>query len=246
LEAFVAAECSLRLAPLKALRDALGDGALRGLARGLAYRLVEAGGVIDRRLVAAEAAALSQAERRALRRLGVRFAAFSLHLPALFGPQARTCQLAFAVVEAPHWRPVPGRPTPLPRPVPPPRILAAHGLMACGGVAAPVDMLDRLDALLRAQPRRQGAIVLTTDALEALGWDIDYAAQVMRGLGFRQAKAPRADTSTAWRPPGKASVEAAPASLRPNSPFAALAALNPPAAAQERRKRKPRRGAARS
>src|SRR5208337_1796949 len=49
LEAFVAAEASARLAPLKALTEAIADGRLRGLARGVAYQLVERFGVLDRR-----------------------------------------------------------------------------------------------------------------------------------------------------------------------------------------------------
>ena len=48
LEAFVAAEASQRLAALKRLIEAIADGRLRGLARGVAYQLVEQSGVLDR------------------------------------------------------------------------------------------------------------------------------------------------------------------------------------------------------
>src|SRR5206468_3980126 len=80
LEAFVAAEAGRRLGSLRRLETALRDGRLTGLRRGLAYRLIEAGGVLDRREAEADLKALSQAERRALRTLGVRIGAFSLHL----------------------------------------------------------------------------------------------------------------------------------------------------------------------
>ena len=50
LEAFVAAEASRRLCALKQLKEAIEDGRLKGLARGLAYQLVEQSGALDRRL----------------------------------------------------------------------------------------------------------------------------------------------------------------------------------------------------
>ena len=49
LEAFAAAEASRRLAALKHLKEAIEDGRLKGLARGLAYQLVEQAGALDRR-----------------------------------------------------------------------------------------------------------------------------------------------------------------------------------------------------
>src|SRR5581483_12137690 len=83
LEAFVAAEAGRRLAPLKRLEAAVAEGRIRGLARGLAFRLIEAGGVLDRAAVRSDVRLLSQVERRALRGLGVRLGAFSLFLPGL-------------------------------------------------------------------------------------------------------------------------------------------------------------------
>ena len=105
LEAFVAAEASRRLWALKGLGDAVASGGVRGLARGLAYRLIEAGGVLDRRAVEADLGHLSRAERRALRDLGVRFGEFCLSLPSQTEPPARDVALAFALQAAPGWRP---------------------------------------------------------------------------------------------------------------------------------------------
>ncbi|MEO8812736.1 MAG: helicase-related protein, partial [Caulobacteraceae bacterium] len=96
LEAFVAAEAGRRLPRLAALTASLAGGEVRGLARGLIFRLVEAGGVLDRRLAAAEVASLSQAERRTLRRLGVRIGAFNLFVPGQLAPGARAFASAFA------------------------------------------------------------------------------------------------------------------------------------------------------
>ncbi len=121
LEAFVAAEASDQLAALRRLEAAIAEGRIKGLARGVAYRLAEAGGVLDRRLVAREVAALSLAERRALRSLGVKFGAHAVWLPALERRQARQVAAAFARLEAPGWRPSLERPPPCPpavRPAP--------------------------------------------------------------------------------------------------------------------------------
>ena len=67
LEAFVAAEASRLLFVLSRLKAAMADGRLKGLARGLAYQLVEQFGVLDRGTVETQVRALSQKERRTLK-----------------------------------------------------------------------------------------------------------------------------------------------------------------------------------
>ena len=240
LEAFVAAEASRRLAPLKRLGESLEDGSLKGLARGIAYRLVEAGGVLDRAEAATEVASLSQAERRALRGLGVRFGAFSLFMPALLTPKARAFLAGFAATEAPHWRPAQRLPAPLPDPAPSPRALAARGLRACGGLAVPVEALERLDALLREGPREGGGVGLTDEALTSLGWDRETAGRLLRALGYVPVRRGEAGAQQRWR--RRAARPAAPVAppVRPDSPFAALAALRPTAPPARRRKPRPR------
>ena len=89
LEAFVAAEASRRLGALKHLKEAIEDGRLKGLARGLAYQLVEQSGALDRQPAESSIRALSRHERRMLKGLGVRFGAFSLYLPSLLTAEAR-------------------------------------------------------------------------------------------------------------------------------------------------------------
>ena len=79
LEAYVAGEASRRLAPLKRLTEAISDGQLKGLPRGVAYQLVERFGILDRRRADEHIRALSRNERRVLKSLGVRFGAFSLY-----------------------------------------------------------------------------------------------------------------------------------------------------------------------
>ena len=251
LEAFVAARSAVVLAPSKGLEEAIASGRIKGLARGVAYRLAEAGGAMDRAEVAAEVAALSQGERRALKSLGVRFGAFSLSLPALRGEAARAHLAAFAHLLAPGWRPSVQRLSRLPDPAPSARALAAQGLQAVAGLAVPLDALERLDALLREAPAEQGASRLPETAPETLGWSLDETTRILRGLGYARVAKPVAGEGSLWRrrrsapapDPAAAPVE------RPGSPFAKLAGLAPapapvapePAAPRRRRpRRRPR------
>jgi ATP-dependent RNA helicase SUPV3L1/SUV3 len=224
MEAFVAAESGRRLGALAQLSDAVASGAIRGLARGLAYRLIEAGGVIDRRGVQSEIWALSQGERRALRRLGVRIGAFCLYLPSQLEPDAAQFAAAFAAQAAPT------------------RALGLSGRLSVGALAVPVAALERLDEALRQAPRRGEGAVLSDPARETLGWSAAQANQILRGLGFTPADRPRNGEPTAWRrrripvaQPPRGYSDAV-------SPFSALAALKT-APAPRRRKRPPRKHA---
>jgi ATP-dependent RNA helicase SUPV3L1/SUV3 len=237
LEAYVVGEAGRRLSPLKRLEAAVADGKIKGLARGIAFRLIEAGGVLDRTAVRAEVRALSQVERRALRGLGVRLGAFSLYMPALLKPDARALALALAARELPGWRPAPDQVSRLPAQPPSGRALAAFGLRAVGGLAAPVEQLERLDELLRAGVKQGGGVLLSDQAREALGWNLDEARQILRGLGFAPIK--RAGEETAWRRRFEKDFAIEHRPIVPHSPFAALAALKgEPAPARRPRRRR--------
>jgi ATP-dependent RNA helicase SUPV3L1/SUV3 len=239
LEAFVAAEAARRLAPLRRLQAAVEEGRLKGLARGLAYRLIEAGGVLDRAAVRAEAKALSQVERRALKALGVKLGAFSIYLPGLLKPGSLSFAQAFAA-EGP--RPPAGRVSRLPEPTPAPAALSAFGLQAAGGYGVPVDRLERLDALLRAAPRQGQGAILSDQAREELGWSEAETQAILRGLGFAPAVRPREGEPIAWRRRSDKPTQTRQARpVDPHSPFAALAALTAPPPATARRPRRRRR-----
>ena len=246
LEAFLAAEAGRRLTPLRRLEAAIGEGRVKGLARGLAYRLAEAGGVVARSAVEAEVKALSQAERRSLKSLGLRFGAFSLFLPGLLEARARDFLAAFC--SGPRdWRPPINLVSSLPAPAPAPKALAFRGLMAVGALAVPVEQLERLDALLRAAPRQGQGALLSDQAIEALGWNAPEAAAVLRGLGFSPTAKPKAGEPVAWRRRRTAAEPKADAQPPRASPFAALAALKdkpPPARRRRPRRRRPGKVAA--
>jgi ATP-dependent RNA helicase SUPV3L1/SUV3 len=236
LDAFLAAEADRKLFGLRKLERALAGGELRGLPRGLAHRLLEAGGLLDKRPVEPELNALSQAERRTLKSLGVRIGAFSLYLPAALRPEAMACARA---LNPGGWRGDLGKLAALPSPAPSARELAASGLRAVGGFTIPVETLERLDALLRAE-QRPGGVVLTDAARETLDWTAPQASAVLRALDYTPAIRPKSDAPIIWKRRGAAKVEVKVAA-RPDSPFAALAKLTEP---PPRRKRPRRRKAA--
>jgi ATP-dependent RNA helicase SUPV3L1/SUV3 len=239
LEAFVAGEAGRRLGALRKLETAVADGKIKGLARGLAFRLIEAGGVLDRAQVRAEARALSQVERRMLRGLGVKLGAFSVYMPALLRPDARALTQALAARDVPGWRPAGDKLSRLPSQPPSQRALAAFGLRAVHAWAVPVDQLERLDELLRAGARQGGGVVFSDQARGELGWSPDEAREILKALGFAVIK--RTGEATAWRRRAERdfTVEHRPI-VALNSPFAALAALKGEAAPARRPRRRRR------
>jgi ATP-dependent RNA helicase SUPV3L1/SUV3 len=219
IEAFLSSEAGRALRDLRRLKTAIETGALTGLPRGLAFRLVEAGGVIDRRDVERDLAALSHAERRTLKTFAVRLGVHSVWLPGVLKPRGRALAQAFVADEPFHPR-AEGL-TVLPDPPPSPRALSAHGLRAIGRVAAPVESLERLADHRRAA----GKADLPEAALADLGWTAAEARAILGALRVPRAKQPdRPDRQAA--PPK-------------DSPFAALAALTaPPASVRRKRSRR--------
>src|SRR5690606_34892959 len=140
LEAWLAGEAGRALRALRRLKQAVENGTLKGLPRGIAYRLVEAGGIIDRREVEHDLAALSQVERRTLKSFGVRLGAHSVWLPALLKGRGPTVAQAFVAGEG--FRPSTAGVTALTDPPPAPRVLSAFGLRAVGRLAAGVELLE--------------------------------------------------------------------------------------------------------
>ena len=220
LEAFVAAECGRRLGAFKRLADAVSSGAIRGLARGVAWRLIEAGGTLDRRALGDDLTSLSKVERRTLRALGVRIGAFCVDIPSLRTPDAASLVQAFAGAS--------------PSTV---RAMGLVGKLEVAGVPIPARDLERLDDLLRRAPRRGGGAILTDPALSSLGWSAGpQPPQVLRGLGLKPSRGANAHDPWAWRRPAIKPRDTAVISP-PLSPFAALAALKSPPKRRSRRRR---------
>src|SRR5271156_1759139 len=62
---------------------------ITGIARGIAFQLIESLGVLERARIAAEMKDLDQPSRATLRKYGVRFGAYHIYVPALLKPAAR-------------------------------------------------------------------------------------------------------------------------------------------------------------
>ena len=77
---------------------------ITGIARGIAFQLIEAMGVLERSRIAAEMKDLDQPSRASLRKYGVRFGAYHIYVPALLKPAARALALLLWAIEAGQYR----------------------------------------------------------------------------------------------------------------------------------------------
>jgi ATP-dependent RNA helicase SUPV3L1/SUV3 len=221
LEAWLAAEAGRALRPLRRLRTAVETGALKGLPRGLAFRLLESGGILDRREVERDLSALSQVERRTVKTFGIRVGAHSVWLPALLKERPRAVAQGFLAREP--FRPVQATLTLLPDPAPAPRLLSAFGLRAAGRWAVAVETLEAI-----GEARAKGKGTVSEADLAALNLTKDEAQALFAAL-----------KSTRTQP-----AQTTERSIRPitDSPFAALSALTQPMPVLDRAKRRrPRR-----
>jgi ATP-dependent RNA helicase SUPV3L1/SUV3 len=217
LEAWLAAEAGRALRALRRLKTGVESGTLKGLPRGIAFRLVEAGGVIDRRDVERDLAALSQVERRTLKSFGVRLGSHSVWLPALLRGRGPTVAQAFVADEA--FRPGRTALTALPEAAPSARLLSAFGLRAVGRVATGVEMLESL-----AERRARNKGMLTGTDLAELGITLEQAKTLAGALKSTRAQQPDRPTQGALP--------------RKDSPFAALSVLTAPVAPRRKRTRR--------
>ncbi len=183
--------------PLIALQR---DETLTGLARGFAFRLVEALGILPRDGVAEDVKALDQEARASLRRHGVRFGQFTVFLPALLKPAPTRLRLvlwslAHGVQEFPE-SPPPGLVT-IPNLREVPRIhYTLAGYRPAGARAIRIDMLERLADILRAKDARAG-FEAVPEMLSITGLTLDQFADLMGGLGYRAVKGERPKTRPA-------------------------------------------------
>ena len=164
---WLAAEIGRRLGALTALAAA----PLTGAARGLAFQLVEAGGLLPRRQADPQLGALAPEDRRALGRLGVRIGLETVWLPALAAKPAMSLLRLLAAVAGGHdpgSRAVPAcRPASLAiDPAVPARLYAVAGYRLLDRLALRADALERLARAAR-QLAAQGPFA-ATEALRAI------------------------------------------------------------------------------
>lgn len=176
LEAWLSAEAGRSLRDLRRLRDAVERGAVKGLPRGIAFRLIESGGVIDRREVERDLAALSQAERRTIKAFAIRVGTHSVWLPGALKPRARLFAQAFVRADTAATAP---------------RALASRGLRLVDGLEVGVEALERMAAL-----RTEGGGKLSDEALAELGWSQAEARRVIGALRTPRRDRPEVEPRT--------------------------------------------------
>ncbi len=176
------------------------DEALIGLARGFAFRLVEAMGVIQRDDVANDVKALDQDSRAALRKHGVRFGQFTIFLPLLLKPAATRLRLVLwslwsGLQDFPE-SPPPGLVTIPNLPEVPRSHYTLSGYHPSGVRAIRIDMLERLADILRTKDSRVG-FEATPDMLSITGMTLEQFVDLMSGLGYKGEKAERVKVKAA-------------------------------------------------
>ncbi|MEO1492540.1 MAG: helicase-related protein [Pseudomonadota bacterium] len=170
--------------PLIAMRD---DETITGLARGVAFQLIENFGIIARREIAQDIKALAQEERALLRKHGVRFGQHFIFMPALLKPAPTRMRLLLWSL-AQDVDVVPDAPPPGHVTIPavegaPGWFYEKAGYRLAGQRAVRVDMLERLTDMLRPMDARAG-FEATPDMLSITGCTPEQFADIMTGLGF--------------------------------------------------------------
>ncbi|MFN0113812.1 MAG: helicase-related protein [Paracoccaceae bacterium] len=180
------------------------DETLTGPARGFAFRLAEALGVLPREGVAGDVKAMDQESRGLLRKHGVRFGQFTIFLPALLKPAPTRLRLVLwslneGLAEFPE-SPPPGLVTIPNLPDVPKGYYTLSGYHPAGTRAIRIDMLERLADQLRTKDTRAG-FESTADMLSITGMTPDQFADLMEGLGYKGTKGDRPKTRAAEPPP---------------------------------------------
>ena len=191
LQHFIDRKVATLFEPLLAMSR---DETLTGLARGFAFRLVEALGVLPREGVAAEVKELDQDARGTLRKHGVRFGQYTIFQQALLKPAPTRLRLVLASLwdgldEFPE-SPPPGLVT-IPNVTDVPMsAYTLSGYRPAGSRAIRIDMLERLADLLRTQDTR-GGFEATPDMLSITGMTLEQFADLMGGLGYKAERGER-------------------------------------------------------
>ncbi|MGQ2908268.1 MAG: helicase-related protein [Aliihoeflea sp.] len=201
---------------LKPLFDLQAAEQLSGMARGIAFQLVENFGLLNRRDVAEDVRGLDQEARAALRRLGVRFGAFHVFVPALLKPgPAGIVTLLWALRNDGKDKPgfgdvvnalASGRTSVVVDQAIDKEFYRLAGYRNLGRRAVRVDILERLADLIRpalgwkagSGARPEGAFdgnafLVTPAMMSILGATSEDMDEILKGLGYRGETKPEAE-----------------------------------------------------
>jgi ATP-dependent RNA helicase SUPV3L1/SUV3 len=187
---------------------------ITGIARGIAFQLIESLGVLERAKIAAEMKDLDQPSRASLRKYGVRFGAYHIYVPPLLKPAARALasllwaqkqdNVDMSALSGAQHLAGSGRTS-----FPVDKLLDRDayrvlGYRQCGERAVRVDILERLADLIRpalswretspgAKPAGafDGRGFVVTQAMTSLtGSAGEDFASILRALGYRMERRP--------------------------------------------------------
>ena len=188
---------------------------ITGIARGVAFQLGEALGVLERAKVAEEVKSLEQPMRATLRKYGVRFGAYHIYLPPLLKPTPRVLALQLyalkhegaeiAGFDAVERLAASGRTSIAADKEISPVLYRTAGYRVCGERAVRVDILERLADIIRPalawragspglQPAAAfpgGGFVVTTAMTSLTGCSGEEFASILRSLGYRMEQRPK-------------------------------------------------------
>ncbi|MBA1141105.1 helicase-related protein [Mesorhizobium neociceri] len=232
-ERFVNFQIESLLKPLVDLKNA---DQITGIGRGIAFQLVEHFGLINRRDIAEEMKSLDQEGRAALRRLGVRFGAYHVFVPALIKPApAGLITLLWALKNDGKDKPgygdvvhalASGRTSVVIDPAFDKTFYKLAGYRNLGRRAVRIDILERLADLIRPATnwkpglgqRPDGAydgqsFMVTPPMMSILGATADDMEEILKGLGYRAEPKPPAEVKARLEAQDNAAREAAAAKL---------------------------------
>jgi ATP-dependent RNA helicase SUPV3L1/SUV3 len=209
---------------------------ITGIARGIAFQLIEALGVLERAKITAEMKDLDQPSRATLRKYGVRFGAYHLYLPNLLKPAVRALATQLwalkdatpdtkGLEEVPHLASSGRTSFPADKDVPK-ALYRVVGYRVCGERAVRVDILERLADLIRPAlswrpgspaPKPPGAVegggfTVTVNMTSLTGSSGEDFASILKSLGYRMDKRVKPAESAPVSDAPAVATEAAPAS----------------------------------
>lgn len=197
LTAFVRQHLENLLAPLIGMKN---DNVLTGLARGVAFQIVEKGGHIPRSDIVETLAEMNQTVRAKLRKHGVRFGTYDIFMPALLKPlQARGLAMLWSTLNAREAAedlaaaPAPGITSSARQDGLPEGFYRALGFRIYGKRAIRLDMLERLADLIRKAVEANGKIKtfeVTPDMVSLMGCSNEEMAGILTGLGYESKPKP--------------------------------------------------------
>jgi ATP-dependent RNA helicase SUPV3L1/SUV3 len=191
LQHFLDRRIAAQFEPLLAMAR---DETLSGLARGVAFQLIEAFGIVPRAQIADDIKALDQDARGMLRKHGVRFGQFTIFMPLLLKPAPTRLRLVLwglqQGLQAFPESPPPGLVT-IPHETDQPEgYYTMSGYRPAASRAIRIDMLERLADMLRGKDSR-GGFEATADMLSITGLTLDQFADLMGGLGYKALRGER-------------------------------------------------------